>query len=190
MAAKKEKPVKEMKVKEKKEKKLEVNIMRKVKIEKVVLSCGATGEELEKAVKLLSHITGKKVIKMKSRKRIPALGVRPGLEVGAVVTLREEIMPILKRLLGAIGNTIKEKQISENSFTFGIPEYIEIPNMEYLRDVGMLGLEVTVTFARAGVRVKKKKIKQGRLPRKQFVTKEEIANFMKENFETNVRGKE
>ncbi|MBU2104878.1 MAG: 50S ribosomal protein L5, partial [Nanoarchaeota archaeon] len=66
------------------------NLMRQIKIEKVVLSVGGTGDELEKGVKLLEFLTGRKPAKMKSRKRIPSFGVRPGLEVGAVVTLRKD----------------------------------------------------------------------------------------------------
>ena len=48
-------------------------IMRKIKIEKVVLSVGGTGENLEKGVKLLEILTGKKPARMKTKKRIPAL---------------------------------------------------------------------------------------------------------------------
>ena len=51
--------------------------MRKIKIEKVVLNIGGTAEELEKGTKLLQMLTNRKPAKMKSHKRIPALGVRP-----------------------------------------------------------------------------------------------------------------
>jgi len=66
------------------------NPMREIKIEKVVLSIGGTANDLEKGFKLLGLITGKKPAKMRSKKRIPSLGVRPGLEVGTVITLRKE----------------------------------------------------------------------------------------------------
>ena len=48
------------------------NPMRKIKIEKIVLSIGATGENLEKAVKLLNILSGQKPAKMKTKKRIPS----------------------------------------------------------------------------------------------------------------------
>ena len=161
------------------------NIMRKIKIEKVVLSVGGTGEDLEKGVKLLSIITGRKPAKMISRKRIPSFGVRPKLEVGAVVTLRKDIEEFLKRMLATIDNTLKESQISENNFSFGIKEYIEIPGIEYRRDIGILGLDITVVFVRAGKRTGLKKIKKGKIPKKQRISKEEIIKFMKENFQIN-----
>ena len=160
------------------------NKMKKIRIEKVVLNIGGTGDELEKGFKLLQLLTERKPAKMKSRKRIPALGVRPNLEVGAVVTIRKGAEDFLKRMLSAIDNTLKEKQISTNNFSFGIKEYIEIPKVEYQRDIGIRGLDVTVVFKRAGRRVGIRKIKRGTIPKRQIITREEIIKFMEENFGT------
>ena len=117
------------------------NIMRTIKIEKVVLSVGGTAEDLEKGFKLLELLTGKKPAKMKSKKRIPSLGVRPGLEIGAVVTIRKDMNEILKKMLLAEGNVLKKKQMSENNFSFGVKEYIEIPGIEYQREIGIMGFD-------------------------------------------------
>lgn len=160
------------------------NPMRKIKIEKVVLSVGGTANNLEKGFKLLKLITGKKPAKMKSNKRVPSLGVRPNLEVGAVVTLRTKPEEILKKVLIAIENVLKKKQISENNFSFGVKEYIEIPGMEYQRDIGIIGFDVTVVFKRTGRRIKLRKIKKGKIPRRQVITQEEIIKFMEDNFQT------
>jgi len=164
--------------------KKENNPMREIKIEKVVLSVGGLAEELEKGVKLLRFLTNKKPMKSKAKKRIPSLGVRPQLEIGAVVTLRKNYEDLLRRLLTSIDNTLKEKQISENHFSFGIEEYIEIPGVEYQREIGTRGLDVTVVFKRSGRRVKLKKIKRGKIPKRQMISKEEIIKFMEENFQT------
>ncbi|MEK6757642.1 MAG: 50S ribosomal protein L5 [Nanoarchaeota archaeon] len=161
-----------------------INPTREVRIEKVVLSVGGVGEQLGKGVKLLHLLTGKKPAKMMSHKRIPSLNVRPRLEVGAVVTIRKGVKELLKKMLITKDNTLKKKQLSENNFSFGIAEYIEIPGMEYQRDIGILGFDVTIVFKRIGRRVKLKKIKSGKIPSKQMVTKEEIIKFMEENFET------
>ena len=162
-----------------------MNNMRNIKIEKVVLSIGGTGEDLEKGFRLLGLITGRKPAKMQSRKRIPALGVRPKLEVGAVITLRKGTDDLLRRLLATKDNTLRKKQIVNNNFSFGVKEYIEIPGMEYQRDIGIRGLDVTVVFKRSGKRVKLKKIKAGKVPKREDVTKEEIIKFMEEKFSTN-----
>lgn len=158
--------------------------MREVIIEKVVLSIGGTGENLEKGVKLLKMLTEEKPAKMKSRKRIPSLGVRPKLEVGAVVTLRKKTDEMLKKLLATKDNTLRKSQVSENSFSFGVKEYIEIPGVEYQRDIGIRGFDVTVTFKRAGKRTKLKKIKRGKIPKRNEVSREEIIKFMEEKFKT------
>ncbi|OGJ13067.1 50S ribosomal protein L5 [Candidatus Pacearchaeota archaeon RBG_19FT_COMBO_34_9] len=160
------------------------NPTRKIRIEKVVLSIGGTAEQLDKGVRLLKLITEKNPSKMKSHKRIPAFGVRPKLEVGAVITIRKDNGEILKRMLTAIDNKLKRKQISENNFSFGIKEYIEIPGMEYQRDIGIMGLDITVVFKRAGRRVALRKIKKGKVSSRQKISREEIIKFMEDNFQT------
>lgn len=156
--------------------------MSEIKIEKIVLFCGAKGDELPKAIKLLSLIAGKKPVMSLARKRIPAFGTRPGLEIGCLVTLRKDLgLPLLKRLLEAKEKKIWRKSIVKNGFTFGISEYIEIPEVEYQRDIGIRGLQVTVVFARPGRRVVHKKIKRGRLPEKQQVKPEEIIDYVEKN---------
>ncbi len=160
------------------------NPMKKIKIEKVVLSVGGIGDHLEKGFELLSILTKRKPAKMESRKRIPSFGVRPKLQVGAVVTLRKNPGEFLKKMLATIDNTLKKSQISENNFSFGIKEYIEIPGVEYRRDIGIMGLDITVVFKRAGKRTGLKKIKKGKIPKRQRISKEEIIKFMEENFQT------
>ena len=172
MAKKKEKP------------EMEENVMRKIKIEKVVLNIGGVGEELEKGVVLLKLLTGKNPAKMMTRKRIPSLGIRPKLEVGAVSTVRKGSTELLKRFLAAVDNVLKKSQVSTNNFSFGIEEYIEIPGVEYQREIGVRGLDVTVVFKRTGRRVRLKKIKRGKVPERQNISEEEIIKFMEDNFQT------
>ena len=164
--------------------------MRKIKMEKVILSAGATGDDLIKAKKLLELVSGKKAQILTSAKRIPEFDVRPGLEVGTRVTSRgKDALELLKRLLSAISNELKTKQVSDNHFSLGVKEYIEIPGIEYQRDIGIRGFNITVVFSRAGTRVKFKKIKRGVVPKRQHVSKEEIINYMKEAFKTKFKEK-
>ncbi len=166
------------------------NPMREAFIEKVVLSCGATEQNLVKSQKLLQFLTGMKPQVIASKKRIPTFNVSPGLEVGTRVTLRgKKAIELLKRLLGAIDNTLNKKQIKENHFSFGIKEYIEIPGTTYQREIGIIGLNVTIVFARKGLRVQRRKIKRGKIPKKQYISSGEIIDFMKQNFKTEVMEK-
>ncbi|MBU3923678.1 MAG: 50S ribosomal protein L5 [Nanoarchaeota archaeon] len=162
------------------------NKMREIKLEKVILNIGGVAEKLDKGVILLETISGKKAIKVKATKRIPTWSVRPGLEVGVKVTLRgAEAMAMVKKLLPALDNTLKEKQIQDNCFSFGIHEYIEIPGVEYIREVGIMGFEVSVVFTRAGKAVEKKKIKRGKA-RRLTVTRKEIEDYLVSNFKTEI----
>ena len=167
-----------------------INPMREIKLDKVILNIGGVAEKLDKGVILLEKISGKKAIRVKATKRIPTWNVRPGLEVGTKVTLRgEEAIEMIKKLLPAIDNTLKEKQVQPNCFSFGIHEYIEIPGVEYIREVGIMGFEVTVVFARAGKSIEKKKVKRGKA-RRLTVTREEIENYLITKFNTEILRKQ
>jgi large subunit ribosomal protein L5 len=166
------------------------NVMRKIRLEKVVLNCGGIEDKLEKSVRLLNILTGRTIKVVTSTKRIPALGVRPGLKTGCTVTIRgKEKEALLKRLFGAVNNKIILKQITENHFSFGIKEYLEIPDMEYQRDIGILGLDVTAVFSRPGKRTALRKAKRGKLPKKQNVTKQEIIEYLQTKLGINVEEK-
>lgn len=163
------------------------NIMRKLRLEKVTLNCGAGTEphKIDKCLRLLELISGMKPKTIVTNKRIPAFGVRPGLRLGCKVTIRgKNKMELLKRLLEAVGNKLSPKQINPGSFAFGIREYIEIPQVAYQREIGLLGLDVCVTFTRPGASVERKKINKGKIPMRNKITKEETIKFMEENFKT------
>jgi large subunit ribosomal protein L5 len=164
------------------------NKMRNIEIEKMVLNCGGTEEKLDKSVKLLEMITNRKIQRLRSTRRIPAFGISPKKESGCKVTIRkkEKIDNLLKRFFAALENKLSKKQITTNHASFGVHEYIEIPGLEYNRDIGILGFEVSLVFKRKGKRVKMKKIKRGKIPKKQDVTPEEIITYLKQNFQVEV----
>lgn len=165
---------------------MKTNVMRTPKIEKVVLNVGGVAEKLDKGFILLQKLSGKKPIKVAATKRIPTWGVRPGLLVGVKVTLRgQDAENIIKKILPAINSTIKERQIRPNFVSFGVHEYIEIPGMEYIREVGIMGFEATIVFVRAGKRVERKKVKMGKT-RRQDVTVQEIEKIMEEKFQVKI----
>ena len=162
------------------------NPMKEIKLDKVILNIGGVGDKLDKGVILLEAVSGKKAVRVKATKRIPTWNVRPGLEVGTKVTLRgEDALNMVKKLLPAIDNTLKEKQIQDNFFSFGIHEYIEIPGMEYIREVGIMGFEVSVVFSRAGKAVERKKVKRGKA-RRLVVSREEIEEYLITKFKTEI----
>ncbi|MDD5133386.1 MAG: 50S ribosomal protein L5 [Candidatus Nanoarchaeia archaeon] len=162
------------------------NLMRNIKIEKVTINIGVgePGEKLEKAIKLLNYITKGKPVRTKTQKRIPDWGLRPNLEVACKVTIRgKKAVELLKNLLKAIDNKVSERKFDkEGNFGFGISEYIDIPGVDYKPDIGMSGLEVSVTLIRAGFRIKKRKIQSRKVPASHRITKEEAIKFMEKEF--------
>ena len=166
-----------------------MNPMQEIEIEKMVLHCGGTEDKLEKSIKLLEMITGSnKIYVVKSTRRIPTFGISPGKKSGAKITLRdkEKINGLLERFFASMDNEFPLKQITTNQVCFGIHEYIEIPGMEYNRDIGITGFEVMLVFKRKGKSVKARKIKKGKYPKRQAVSKEEIVKYMEDKFELEI----
>ncbi|MCK5025233.1 MAG: 50S ribosomal protein L5 [Nanoarchaeota archaeon] len=163
-----------------------MNQMRKIRIAKVTLNIGVGKDmnKLEKGILLLKAITGIAPVKTITSKRIPSWGLRPGLPIGCKITLRKEkAVEVLKRLLEAKDNMLSESQFDANgNLAFGIHEYIDIPGVEYDPDIGMMGLEVCVTFERPGYRIKMRKLRKTKVKNNHRISKEEVIDVMKKEF--------
>ncbi|MBS3133499.1 50S ribosomal protein L5 [Candidatus Woesearchaeota archaeon] len=160
--------------------------MRNIRIGKVTLNIGAgtNTSKLEKGIKLISHIAGRKPVKTFTTKRIPAWGVRPGLPLGCKLTLRKKTaMEVLSRLLRAKENKLSSRQFDNlGNLAFGIHEYIDIPEAKYDPEVGIMGLEVCVTLERPGFRVKNRRVKKNPISKKHLITREEAIDYLKKEF--------
>jgi len=161
-------------------------LMRNARIDKVTINIGAGegGAKLEKAVLLLNKLTGRKPVKTKTMKRIPTFGVRPNMSIGTMVTLRgKDAFEFLKKALAAKANKIKIKSIDKNgNFSFGIKEYIDIPNVRYDPEIGVFGMDICVTMGKPGYRVKKRRVKTAKIGQKHLLTKNDTITYLKENF--------
>ena len=138
-----------------------MNPSRNIKINKVTLNIGAGKDQakLDKGIKLLKSITNANPVKTITSKRIPGWGLRPGLPIGCKVTLRRKnAVDVLKRLIQAKDNNLRESQFDHNgNIAFGIEEYIDIPGVKYDPEIGIIGLEVCVTLERNGFRIREHK---------------------------------
>ncbi len=162
------------------------NPMRKIFIDRVVLSVG-TGSDAQiqsNAKKLLETITSKKVADAVSRKRNPSFKITKGQKIGAFVTVRKaDSKKLVARLLGAVDNRIRESSVTSNSLSFGIKEYIDISGIKYDPKIGMLGMNVAVSFKRPGNRVALRKRRRADVPESHRVIKpEEIKDYMVKEF--------
>ncbi|HII29786.1 50S ribosomal protein L5 [Candidatus Woesearchaeota archaeon CG08_land_8_20_14_0_20_47_9] len=170
------------------------NPMRRIRIEKLTLNIGAgtSSEALDKAMKLLRSVAGVSPVKTFASKRIPTWGLRPGMPIGCMLTLRGgEAHELVKRLIAARDNTLRESQFDNHgNVSFGIPEYIDIPGVNYDPEIGIKGLQVCITLKRPGFRIKKRRIHRRNIPKRSIITREEAMAFMKEEFNISIGEKE
>ena len=164
-----------------------MNPMKQIGIEKLTLNIGAGKDAklLEKGIKVIKGITGITPVKTITQKRIPGWGLRPGLPIGCKITLRgSDVEKLVPRLLAAKENTLSPKNFDNaGNISFGVPEYIDIEGAEYDPEIGIIGLQVCITLARPGYRVKYRRIRPAKI-KHQRVKKAEAVEFMKERFKT------
>ena len=171
------------------------NPMREILIEKITLNVGVgeAGDKLEKAKILLERISDTKVVKTSSKKRIPTWGVRPGLSLGIKTTLRgEKAVELLKRLFKAVDDHINPRMFDEEgNLSFGIDEYIHIPEVKYDPTLGIIGLDVCITLKRkGGTRIKRRSYRKSKIGNAHRISKEESVEFFKSKFGITVGEKE
>jgi large subunit ribosomal protein L5 len=168
--------------------------MKEIRVEKITLNIGAgkNQDKLEKGIKLIKNIAGISPVKTFTNKRIPTWGLRPGLPIGCKLTLRKKrAVELLARLLQAKENLLSPAQFdNEGNIAFGIPEYIDIPGVEYDPSIGITGLEVCLTLERPGFRVKKRSSKKTSIPKLHRISKAEAIEYMKREFKVRVEEEE
>jgi large subunit ribosomal protein L5 len=162
------------------------NPMQEIMIDKVIINIGTGNSEdaQANAKSLLEIITGKKPTDSLSKTRNPSFKISKGQKIGAFVTVRKKEAPLLlKRLFESVNYTINPASITPNSMSFGIKEYIDIPNVKYNPKIGMMGMHVNIAFKRKGQRVKIRKIKNNKISKGHgIISKEEIENYLKKEF--------
>src|SRR5574341_1763703 len=114
--------------------------MRKISIAKVVLL----------------QITGQKPSPRNAKATQRDWGVHKGEPIGVAVTLRRQpAIDLIKRLFAAKGNQIKGSSFDDfGNLSFGIKEHIDIPGVKYDPQVGILGLDVSISLQRPGFNIR------------------------------------
>lgn len=163
-----------------------MNVMRELKIAKVVLNIGVgeAGERLAKAESVLTKISGCKPTRTLSRSTNRDLGIRLGMPIGCKVTLRGKAAEkIIKDSLWVRENRLPAYCFSKTGgLSFGIPDYTGYKNESYDPDIGIFGLDIAIAFERAGFRVARRKIKSNKIGKKHRISADECQEFMKKKF--------
>ena len=138
------------------------SVMQIPAVKKVVVSMGV-GEALtnkkllDAAVTDLTQITGQKAVKTRAKKSIANFKLREGNEVGAMVTLRGNIMyEFLDRLINVALPRVKDFRgikstgfDGHGNFSLGITEQIIFPEIDFDKIVKIAGMNISiVTSAR------------------------------------------
>jgi len=162
------------------------NPMLKPRIEKVTvnISVGKSGEPLEKAMKVLEDLTGQKPCTRRARKTIRDFGIRRGEPIACLITLRKEkAQEFLKRVFHATENKISSRSFDlVGNFSFGIKEHIDIPGTKYVPELGITGMDITVTMERPGYRVKRRHRAKSGISTKHLLTAKESMLFLNKDF--------
>jgi large subunit ribosomal protein L5 len=166
------------------------NPMLKPLIEKVTvnISVGKSGPPLEQAVTIIKQLTNQKPSKRKAKKTVREFGIRKGENIACVVTLRgEPANEFLRKAFYAV-----EKKLSkycfdkQGNFSFGIKEHIDIPGTKYVPQLGIHGMDVSVSLGRDGYRVKRRHRAKSKIGKDHLLTAKEAILFIKDEFDVEI----
>jgi len=160
------------------------------KIEKVTVNIGVgeAGERLKKAAKVLESITGNKPIETLSKTTNKDWGLRKMMPIGCKVTLRsKKADDFMKEALSTRENKMSDYSFDdEGNLSFGIPDHTLFKSQKYDPNIGIFGMDISVTMKKAGYRVKRRRIAPRRIPHKHRVNREETMKFFTDAFNVEV----
>jgi large subunit ribosomal protein L5 len=133
------------------------NLMAVPRLEKIVLNMGL-GEAtlnvkiMDPLVADLASVAGQKPVTTRAKKSIAAFKVREGMPIGAMVTLRGDIMyEFLDRLISIALPRVRDfRGVSTKSFdgrgnyTLGMRDQLIFPEVDYARVDKLKGMNVTI----------------------------------------------
>ena len=133
------------------------NLMAVPRLEKIVLNMGL-GEAtqnvkiMDPLVADLASMAGQKPVTTRAKKSIAAFKVREGMPIGAMVTLRGDIMyEFLDRLISVALPRVRDfRGVSTKSFdgrgnyTLGMRDQLIFPEVDYARVDKLKGMNVTI----------------------------------------------
>ena len=160
--------------------------MKKISLEKVVLNMGIgkSGDIIDIAKKALEQISGKKPSTRNAKETQREWGVRKGEPIGVAVTIRgNDAVVLLKRLLEAKGNSVNGRAFDNfGNYSFGINEHIDIPDVKYDPQIGILGLGISVTLTRPGYSIRKRSKHKASVGKSHVITKQEAKDYLAKEY--------
>jgi large subunit ribosomal protein L5 len=166
------------------------NPMLKPRIEKITvnMSVGQSGKPLEQAATILQQLTNQKPSRRQAKKTIREFGIRKGEAIACMVTLRKEkAEDFLRKALQAVENKLSKYCFDNHgNFSFGIKEHIDIPGTKYMPELGIHGMDISVSLGKAGYRVKRRHRVKSRIGKDHLLTADEAVLFIKDEFDVEI----
>ena len=166
------------------------NPMLKPRIEKVTvnMSVGQSGKPLEQAATILQQLTNQKPSRRQAKKTVREFGIRKGESIACIVTLRKEkAEEFLRKALQAVDNKLSKYCFDrQGNFSFGIKEHIDIPGTKYVPELGIHGMDISVSLGRAGYRVKRRHRVKSQVGKDHLLTADEAVLFIKDEFDVEI----
>jgi|SRR5574341_459083 len=166
------------------------NIMKNIRIGKVVINMGVgkSGEPIERAKKAIEEIAGQKASERNAKDTVRDFGIHKGEPIGVMVTLRKEkATEILKKLLAAKNNQVKGSSFDNfGNISFGIREHIDIPGIKYKPEIGIVGMDVAIALERPGYRVSRRSRIPAKIGKEHRISKDDAIAFFKEKLSVEV----
>lgn len=164
----------------------EDNVMRTPKVDKLTvhIGVGESGENLNNAEDILKTIAHQQGVRTKAKRTMLAFHIKKNEPIGCKVTLRGELAEsFLRTGLGIVENQLRESQFDDTgNFSFGIEEHTDFPEMKYDPNIGIYGMDVTVSLIRSGYRVARRKIQKQKIPNSHKLTKPDAIAYIKDAY--------
>src|SRR5574338_1488000 len=162
------------------------NQMKKISVAKGVLNMGVgkAGEPIEQAKRALEQISGQKPNPRNAKATQRDWGVHKGEPIGVAVTIRRQsAIELIKRLFTAKGNQMNGSSFDDfGNLSFGIKEHIDIPGVKYDPQIGILGLNVSISLARPGFNIRFRSKHKASVGNHHRITSEEAKEFLRKEF--------
>jgi large subunit ribosomal protein L5 len=160
------------------------------RIEKVTINIGVgeAGERLKKAETVLQSITGHKPVETLSNTTNKDWAIRKQMPIGCKVTLRgKDAHDFLKDALNTRENKMADYSFDDQgNLSFGIPDHTLFKSQKYDPNIGIFGMDISITMEKPGYRIKRRRIARRKIPQRYKVEKEETMKFFTDTFKVEV----
>jgi Ribosomal protein L5 len=166
----------------------ELHEMRRPQIDKVVvhMGVGQGGEPLASAEGILEEITDHQTVRTSADRTVGEFGIRQGDPIGTKVTLRDTDAEQFLETALQLADLSRSQFDNTGNLSFGLNEHTDFPDQEYDPEIGIFGLDVTISMTRPGARVSRRDKRTRSIPSSHRLTPADAITFLEAEFDVEV----